>query len=199
MRNSTVFASNPGVAGQNVGLSGPASVARPRRARGALSAFFPAFFGVAVATLATLTIAPSAHAGFLVEGSVGKGLEVKPDQKATPTNIMIAPGFSLVSVLRLQLGFVGDLPDVKASKTDFGLRPMLTISPPLFPLYGRVIFAFDNLFHDSTRAFAYGAALGLSFGVGPIGIFAEAGLLPRRLDGQTLWNLEGRLGVSLGF
>ena len=109
---------------------------------------------------------------------------------------MVAPGISFV-VVRLQLGLVADLPDVEQSKFDIGLRPMLTISPPILPLYGRIVFAVNNLLNDTTVA--YGAALGLSFGLAGVGVFAEAGLLPRSVNDTMTWVLEGRLGLSLGF
>jgi hypothetical protein len=150
---------------------------------------------VAFAFVLCLAGPVSAHA-MGVELSLGKGAEVSPDTAAQPTTVMVAPGISFV-MLRLQVGFVADLPDVEASKFDIGLRPMLTISPPILPLYGRLVFAVNNLIHDTTVA--YGGALGLSFGLAGIGIFAEAGLLPRSIDDTTTWVIEGRLGLSLGF
>jgi hypothetical protein len=140
----------------------------------------------------------AAHAGMLVEGSLGKGAEVKPDTNAQPLNLMIAPGFSFL-ILRLQLGLVADFPDVENSEFDIGIRPMLTISPPILPLYARLIFAVNNLTTEEKRSVAYGGAVGLSFGLAGIGIFAEAGILPRSIDDQFRWIVEGRAGVSLGF
>jgi hypothetical protein len=150
---------------------------------------------VASAFLLCLAGPLSAHA-MGVEVSLGKGAEVSPDQKAQPVNLMVAPGISFV-VLRLQLGLVADLPDVKESKFDLGLRPMLTISPPILPLYARVVFAINNLINDTTVA--YGGALGLSFGLAGVGIFVEAGVLPRSINDRLSWVLEGRAGISLGF
>lgn len=155
------------------------------------------FFAVVIAGMLA---APAARAGIIIEGSLGKGASVKPEVHAQPLNVMVAPGVSfLASMLRLQLGIVGDVPDVKASKFDLGLRPMFTVSPPILPLYGRLILAFTNLFHEELRTVAYGAALGLGFSIGPVGVFAEAGLLPRSLNDTMIWVLEGRAGVSLGF
>lgn len=152
------------------------------------------------AFLAVSFAAPAAWAGIFVEGSLGKGASVKPEVHAQPLNVMVAPGYSLLArMVRLQLGIVGDVPDVKASKFDLGLRPMLTLSPPILPIYGRLILAFNNLFHDELRTVAYGAALGFGFSIGPVGIFAEAGLLPRSLADRMIWVVEGRAGVSLGF
>jgi hypothetical protein len=148
--------------------------------------------------LCLLAVAPVAKAGLIVEGSVGKGAKVGPSPvKAEQTNIMIAPGVT-VPFLRLELGFAFDTPDVKDSKSNLELRPMVVISPPLFPLYGRVVFAVANLVHGKTEV-AYGGALGLSLGIGPIGVFAEAGLLPRSRASQINWVIEGRVGASIGF
>lgn len=146
-----------------------------------------------------LAMAPAARAGWIVEGSVGKGVSVSPKPvKATQTNLMIAPGYTLIDILRLELGVVGDLPDLKASKFDLELRPMIVVAPPIFPLYGRAIFAVTNMFHGKTTV-AYGAAAGLKFGLGPVGVFAEAGFLPRSVAGTIDWVIEGRLGANLSF
>jgi hypothetical protein len=162
----------------------------------------------AALVLCVLAVAPAARAGWIVEGSVGKGVKVSPSPAAaTQTNIMIAPGYTIIDILRLELGLVSDLPDIKSSKFNLQLRPMVVVAPPIFPLYGRAIFAVTNLLHGKTTI-AYGAAAGLKFGVGPIGVFAEAGLLPRSTDytdmaGMTSskidWVIEGRLGANLSF
>lgn len=140
----------------------------------------------------------AAHAAGIIEGSLGKGAQVKPETQAQPINVMVAPGFAF-PLVRLQLGLVADLPDVKESKFDIGLRPMLTISPPILPLYARLILAANNLTHSELRSLAYGGAVGLSVSLVGIGIFAEAGLLPRNKDDQFLWVVEGRAGVSFEF
>jgi hypothetical protein len=148
--------------------------------------------------LALSLAAPASARAMGLELSLGKGTAVSPDVKAQPLNLMAAPGISFV-VVRLQLGLVADLPDVSNSKFDIGLRPMLTISPPILPLYGRLIFAFNNLINSDRRTIAYGGALGLSFGLAGVGVFAEAGVLPRTKNSVTSWVVEGRLGLSLGF
>jgi hypothetical protein len=148
--------------------------------------------------LCVVAIAPAARAGLIVEGSLGKGVKLSPgDVKAEQTNIMIAPGVTL-PFLRLELGLVWDLPDIKDSKSNLELRPMVVIAPPVLPLYGRAIFAVTNLVNGKTTI-AWGAALGLSIGLGPIGVFAEAGLLPRSRDSKINWVAEGRLGAYVGF
>jgi hypothetical protein len=157
--------------------------------------WFPAALAVVSCSLA---LAPAARAAIVVEGSVGKGAKVGPSPvKAEQTNVMIAPGVSFPFV-KLELGFAWDTPDVKDSKSNFELRPMVVIAPPIIPLYGRVVFAVTNLVEGKTTV-AYGAALGLSFGLGPIGVFAEAGLLPRSRDSKINWVIEGRVGAYLEF
>jgi hypothetical protein len=158
----------------------------------------------AALVLCSLAVAPVARAGWIVEGSLGKGVNVSPKPvKATQTNIMIAPGYTLVDILRLEVGVAADLPDVEKSKFDLEFRPMLVVAPPIFPLYGRAIFAVTSLLHDVT--IAYGAAAGIKLGFGPLGVFAEAGFLPRSLKDpvtgsrQIHWNIEGRLGANISF
>jgi hypothetical protein len=155
----------------------------------------------AALVLCLLAAAPAAaRAGLMLEGSLGKGVKVSPSPThATQTNLMLAPGVTLLSdILRLQVGFVGDLPDIKNSKFDLQFRPMLVVAPPILPIYGRAIFAVTNVLHGKTTI-AYGAAAGLKIGLGPVGVFAEAGLLPRSIASQINWVIEGRLGVSLFF
>jgi hypothetical protein len=158
----------------------------------------------AALVLSVLVVAPAAHAGWILEGSVGKGARVSPSPVAqTQTNIMLAPGVTLLAdILRLELGFLAELPDVKASKFDLQLRPMVVVAPPILPIYGRAIFAVTNLLEGKTTI-AYGAAAGLKFGLGPVGVFAEAGLLPRSVDvagtSKIHWVIEGRIGANLTF
>lgn len=156
-----------------------------------------------------LALPATARAGWIVEASVGKGARLSPSPvRAEPTNVMIAPGFT-IPFLRFEVGLVNSLPDVKDRKYDLEVRPMVVVAPPILPLYGRAIFAFANLLHSEQRELAYGAALGLKFGLGPVGVFAEAGVLPRKRKftdetqmttrSQMAWILEGRLGATLEF
>jgi len=156
----------------------------------------------AALVLSVLVIAPAAHAGWILEGSLGKGYQVSNPKGATQTNLMIAPGVTfLADLLRLQVGFVGDLPDVKDSKFDLQIRPMFVLAPPILPIYGRAIFAIANLLHNNgpDTHIAFGAAAGLKFGLGPVGVFAEAGLLPRSIASNIYWAFEGRLGANVTF
>ena len=159
--------------------------------------------------LVGLVMAPmaQANAGFLIEGSLGKGAYLNaedPEPTWGQTNLMVAPGYGLLAnLIRLQLGLVADMPDVKDSEFDLQLRPMVTIRPPLLPLYARAVFAFQNLLGDGDTVIAYGGVLGLGFSIPVVGIgaFVEAGILPTNIKGvdKTYWMLEGRGGVSYAF
>jgi len=115
---------------------------------------------------------------------------------------------------------VTDFGDKAGTKTDLELRPMLSIVPPILPLYGRVIFLVSNLMErgGSKREVAYGAAVGARIGtpsiglVPAMGVFAEVGALPRSrdfvavdsagtttTDSKLAWVLEGRVGAYLDF
>ncbi len=153
----------------------------------------------AVVALA-LSLCPfSARAGGLIEGSVGSGFrwEPKPTERI-PTNVALTLGYSL-PVVKFELGAVGNLNDVKSSKFDLDLRPMLVVKPPLFPFYFRGILSYSNLI-EGPKTVGYGAAVGGRIGP-PIGIgaFLEAGAIMKRLKLGTVekdtWFAEGRLGV----
>ena len=147
----------------------------------------------------SLIAAPlTANAGFVVEASIGKGLTLNPEVTGTDLNIMIAPGYGIGEMLRLELGVVTALGDV-SSDFDLEFRPMLVIDPPLFPLYGRLVVGVVNVANEADVAFAFGGALGMSVSLGGAGIFGEAGVLPRSVADQFLWVLEFRAGVYYAF
>jgi hypothetical protein len=153
----------------------------------------------AALVLCLLSLAPAARAGWIIEGSVGKGAKVSPTpRQATQTNIMIAPGVTFLSLLRLELGLLNELPDTKNSKFNLELRPMLVVAPPILPLYGRLVLGITNLI-DGPTTVAWGAAGGVKIGIGPVGVFAEAGFLPRSRNNTLNWVIEGRLGGYIGF
>jgi hypothetical protein len=152
--------------------------------------------------LAAVVAAPlTAEAGFIVEGSLGKGRVVEPSSGWTQTNVMVSPGLTFIgSILRLQLGIAADMPDGDKPETDefdLQLRPMLTIKPPLLPIHARAIFAVQNIV-DDVRV-AYGGAAGLNLSLFGIGVFAEAGLLPTSINSTINWVVEARIGASVGF
>ena len=146
--------------------------------------------------LLSLGAATTAHAGWVIEGSVGKGGRVNEPRGWEPTNVMVAPGYQFLGFLRAQLGLVGDLGDVQNSRFDLQLRPMLGIYPPILPLYARAIFAFQNVVLGPRHA-AIGGAVGIKLGLPFIGlgVFAEAGMLPRFTDSTTQAVVEGRVGA----
>ena len=162
------------------------------------------------AVLTSIVLLPAvSQAGLVVEGSLGKGGQVSSPRQWERINFMVAPGVSILKILRLQLGIVGDFADTSHSTTDLELRPMVTIVAPLLPIYGRAIFAIANLAGrgGAKREFAYGAAGGVRFGLGPVGIFGEVGVLPRTRDlpsgtgtsSKFVWIIEGRVGAYLEF
>jgi hypothetical protein len=179
-------------------------------------------FLVAV-TLSTMFLLPAAaRAGLLVEASLGQGYQAAPAPHGWERlNLEIAPGFApslpVLSMFRLQLGIVTDFGNKAGTKTDMELRPMLSIVPPIFPLYGRVIFVVSNLMESggTKREIAYGGAVGMRIGLPSIGIipslgvFAEVGALPRKrdfsngtatgTDSKLAWVIEGRAGAYLDF
>ena len=177
------------------------------------------------ATLCTLILVPTAaRAGFLVEASLGKGYQASPstqvgDSKWEQLNLNIAPGYApslpVLSWFHLQLGIVTDFGDKAGTKTNLELRPMLSLIPPILPLYGRVMFLVNNVFDrgGAKREKAFGAAVGVRIGtpsigaVPAMGIFAEVGALPRSREfpdglgttSKVAWILEGRVGAYLNF
>ncbi len=152
-----------------------------------------------LAVVTALAAPAAAQAGFIVEGSVGKGYIVSPSvsDKAGPTNIMIAPGYGLGEMIRAELGFVFDMPQDN-NDLNLRLRPMLVIDPPIIPLYGRLIVGMTNVL-SGDRHFEFGAALGVGGSIAGIGLFAEAGMVPMIVSGTTNWNLEGRAGAYYAF
>jgi hypothetical protein len=175
------------------------------------------------AALTTMFLAPAAaNAGLLVEASLGKGYQASPAPRGwEQLNLEVAPGYApslpVLSMFRVQLGLVTDFADTANSKTNLELRPMLSLVPPILPLYGRVIFVVNNLLKGKTEV-AYGAAVGMRIGtpsiglVPAMGIFAEVGALPRKRDfvavdaggipssdSKLAWVVEGRVGAYLDF
>lgn len=145
--------------------------------------------------LMSLAGASTARAGWVLEGSLGKGGRVNDPRGWDPTTVMLAPGYELLGMLRPQLGIVGALGDVKNSQFDLQLRPMLGLYPPILPIYARAIFAFEDLLH--TKHVAVGGAVGLKIGLPLIGlgIFAEGAVLPRFVNSKTETSVEGRVGA----
>jgi hypothetical protein len=178
-------------------------------------------FLVAVTLSTMLFIPAAARAGFLVEASLGKGYQAAPTPRGwEQLNLNIAPGYApslpVLSMFRLQLGIVTDFADKSGSKTNMEFRPMLSLVPPILPLYGRVILVVNNILdRGGKREIAYGAAVGARIGTPSIGIvpamgvFAEVGALPRSrefindtatgTDSKLAWVIEGRVGAYLDF
>jgi hypothetical protein len=111
---------------------------------------------------------------------------------------MLAAGYSFASVLKLELGVVGNLADVKHSKFDLDLRPMIVLKPPVLPFYVRGILGVSGLV-EGPAALNYGGALGVRLGALGVGAFLEAGAISRRVKiddrNKDSWVAEARLGV----
>jgi len=152
-------------------------------------------FVMAVVLTATVLLPGLSRAGWVVEGSLGKGGQVSSPRAWEQLNLMVAPGYMLpvLSLIRLQLGIVADFADKSGSKTNLELRPMIAVVPPILPVYGRAIFAITNL-------------------AGRSGVFGEVGVLPRSRDipsvssagavttsSKFVWIVEGRVGAYLEF
>ena len=153
------------------------------------------------AAVALALPASARAAGLSLAGSIGSGYRASPNSGRINTNVMLAPGVSIINeVLRLEVGFVGDLADVEASRFDLQVRPMAVVQLPALPIYGRLIVGATNLIHGP-RAFAFGAAAGLRLALGDTAsVFAEVGYVPRAVSGGAFENIvEGRAGVGLGF
>jgi len=145
-----------------------------------------------------LLIPALARGGSVFELSAGSGLRWEPAPvERVPTNVMLAGGYSF-GVLKLELGMVGDFSDVKNSKFDLDLRPMMVLQPPVLPFYLRGMAGVSRLVEGPAQ-FSYGAALGARMGLAGVGAFLEAGALSRRvrIDGREKDSFiaEGRLGV----
>lgn len=141
----------------------------------------------------------SARAGGVFEASVGSGVRWDPSPtERIPTNLMLTGGYSFAGMLKLELGVVGNLNDVKHSKFDLDLRPMVVVAPPVLPIYLRGILGVSGLV-EGPQALNYGGALGVRIGALGLGAFLEAGALSRRIkigsEKKDAWMAEGRLGV----
>ncbi len=148
--------------------------------------------------VALLAMPMAAQAGFVVEGSLGYGAQMRPSFEVEGQSLMLAPGYALLGeVLRLELGLVLNRSQLDNGDFHMQLRPMLVIDPPILPFYVRGIVGFDDPFGD--RQLAYGAALGVGGSVLGLGLFAEAAYLPR-FDGGTRVDLaEARVGGFFAF
>ena len=105
-----------------------------------------------------------ARAGGVYEASAGSGVRWVPSPvERIPTNLMLTGGYSFAGVLKLELGVVGNLGDVKNSKFDLDLRPMVVIAPPIIPFYLRGILGVAGLV-SGPESLNYGGALGARLG-----------------------------------
>lgn len=147
------------------------------------------------ALAAALCAAPHpASAGFFLEGSLGVPWHTSPSFYREPTNLMLTPGFEIVWI-SAELGVVAGFQQFDQSST-WSLRPMVGLRPPLFPLYGKLIFDVHDLSGGTVTS--VGGALGTGFDLLGLGVFIEGDYIPRKVAGQNLNIFEVRLGVSFG-
>jgi hypothetical protein len=137
-----------------------------------------------------------ASAGFFIEGSLGVPWHTNPVLYREPTNILITPGYAFLDLLSVELGLVTHFAQFQQTG-GWGLRPMIGLRPPFMPLYGKLVFDFNDLGHEKVSS--VGAALGLTFlSFSQIRLFVEGDYLPRKTNGVYLNVIEARLGLSIG-
>ncbi len=148
--------------------------------------------GLLVFVVALWAAPRPANAGWVFEGSVGVPWQTSPNVYRQQLNLMVTPGYGLLDdMLRLEMGLVANFADVQNSKFNVGLRPMLALHPPILPLYGKLIFDWNDI-GGSTSTASVGVAIGTSFGLGPAALFLEGDYLSR--SGNNV--LEARAGLS---
>jgi hypothetical protein len=165
-------------------------------------------------TLLLLASPAAARAsGFLFEASVGSGLRAGiGSTERIPTNLMATVGYGFADMLKLEVGALASLGDVKASYAaggstlDFELRPMIVLAPPILPFYIRGIAGVASL-KVKPVTFTYGAAVGVGFGLFGVGLFGEVGAMQHRYQialpvggtvGKDSWQIEARVGIAIG-
>lgn len=153
---------------------------------------------VCVLALVLLAAPMAAKAGFVIEGSVGYGAQVRPSFEVEGQSLMLAPGYALLGeVFRLELGLVLNRSQLNDGDFQMQLRPMLVIDPPILPLYVRGILGFDDPFGD--RMMAFGGAVGIGGSIMGLGLFVEAAYLPRFENGTRFDLAEARAGGFFAF
>lgn len=172
-----------------------------------------------VLALSLLAAPAAASAGGLhLELSLGSGVTAGVGTtERIPTTVGAAVGYGFTDMLKLQVGAFMGLGDVKnstvsstADDKNLDLRAMLKIEPPVFPLYFRGIMGITDLV-KGTQNFTWGGAVGMGFGLFGIGGFVEAGAMQKTFEyslpgapagtpttSQKGWQVEGRVGVSIG-
>ncbi len=147
-----------------------------------------------------MVYAAPAHALWTLSVSAGTGWQAHPSASRISTNLSVAPGISLLpkDLLRFELGFIADMPDLRNRHADLQIRPMLLINPPLFPMYARLVAGVSNIAHGPA-AVRFGAAAGVRLSLAHVGLFAEAGYIPYVRDNTFFSVLEGRIGTEVLF
>lgn len=135
-----------------------------------------------------------------LSGSAGYGYEFHPLHGTQATNLMLTGGLGFIrDYIRLELGVVGAYGAIRThdrQNIKLELRPMVRLTPPLVPIYARVIFAGLSPF-DASRTVGFGWALGFYLPLGRLAPFIDVGFLPRLVDRQFHWVVEGRAGLGV--
>jgi hypothetical protein len=143
--------------------------------------------------LSCLTVAPTASAGWGIGGSIGTGfIRMNGSTERFPTNLEILPFYKL-SIISIDLGLKFNFEEPR----DFVFRPGARINIPVLPIYGRIAIPIE-----ATNGGSYGllAGIGFNFGLGPVGVFAEALASLRSNPGfAEAFPMEFRVGAQFAF
>ena len=147
--------------------------------------------------------------------SLGQEFQFKPPPvgQARATSLMIAPGYQLDKMFRVEFGINYMIDAMRRGKTDLQIRPSMTAE--FFPgWYGRVHLGIAHLLDndDGEKRLSVGGSFGRILKLSGVPFFVEIGLTPRtemtmteRLepDGEKkyrlFWIAEMRIGATYGF
>lgn len=153
---------------------------------------------VLLAFLAALapTAALGVDFGFAV--SLGEGVRFDDGTaRRLPVSIEFLPSIQPIPWIKVDLGFLGTLEDLRHEGRDFLLRPGVRVTPPFLPVYLRVAVPLRTT-HSFDWGFLVGA--GASIGVSIISIFGE---IDASFTEEGEWDrsvpLDFRLGVEVYF
>lgn len=161
-------------------------------------------------------VTPYAQAGDLTLAmSLGQEFQFKPPPvgQARATSLMIAPGYQLDKMFRVELGINYMIDAMRRGKTDLQIRPIMTAE--FYPgWYARLHMGIAHLLDEDAgeQRLSVGGSLGRIVNLGKVPFFAELGITPRtemtmteRLnpDGdkkyRLFWITEIRIGATYTF
>jgi len=161
-------------------------------------------------------VSPYAQAGDMTLAmSLGQEFQFKPPPvgQARATSLMIAPGYQLNKMFRVEFGINYMIDAMRRGKTDLQIRPNMTAE--FFPgWYARLHMGIAHLLDADAgeQRLSVGGSLGRIVKLGSIPFFAELGLTPRtemtmteraEPDGdqkyRLFWITEIRVGATYTF